>query len=224
MALGREWILFLVLGGCASIANVQTADTLGKGRLQIAIEPGAWIAANSSTASTVPRVDAAIRYGVGESFDLGLRVGSTFVEIQGKFQLLRTARWSIAFGPTLGGIASGVVSPAANGGKLAGGMLNVVAPVMFGLHLAPWGQFIIGARVQGLINFGTTNTIAMLGLGASMGFAIRAHNRLTLVPEVAVLGPIVAGGDMRSVFSDVFPGIGTPVILQLSLGFLLGAQ
>ena len=90
----RSSILMLaalvLASGCASIGSMQTADTLGKGNFQFAVEPGVWGATSISEdvdGFAVPHLDFAARYGVSETVDIGARLGSSLAELQTKFLL-----------------------------------------------------------------------------------------------------------------------------------------
>ena len=78
--------LTVTAGGCATIGTLQTANTLGKGKFQMALEPSAWGAIGSTTV-LVPNVTLAARYGLSPTLDIGGRVGSNGFEINGKLQL-----------------------------------------------------------------------------------------------------------------------------------------
>lgn len=213
--------LALSLSGCASISNVQTADTLGKGNIQAGIEPGVWGVASGSGTAIVPHVDAAVRYGVADSVDIGVRAGSSFLELQGKFLFTRAGDPNIAvsLAPTLGGF---IVA----GGGAGGGVLNIGVPVLIGIKTSGGSEFVIGPRVQTLVILGASSsgsaTAALFGVGGSLGFAWRISDNFGLMPEFAAVYP-VAGGAAASGIGSAFQGLNAGgAFIQFKLGILIG--
>lgn len=216
------------LAGCASISNVQTADTLGKGNIQVGIEPGAWGAAGAGGAAFLPHVDASIRYGVAERVDIGVRAGSSFLEFQSKFLLTTPGDPDIAvsIAPTVGGVfVFGATSSTSSSG---GGILNIGVPVLIGIKTSGGSEFIIGPRVQNFVFFGGAGTSTasgstsgyLLGLGGSVGFFWRIADNFGLLPEVSAVYPVLGAA------SQVVGGLqGTGAagaLMQFKLGVIIG--
>jgi len=209
--------------GCVSIGGVQTADTLGKGNFQFAVEPGVWSAAaiaEDVDGFLVPHVDFSARFGVSDSVDIGARFGSSLLELQSKFLLTSPSDTgkAISLAPSLAGIFLGA-------GEDVGGYANVQVPLLIGLKTGGGSEFVLGPRIANTIFFGTVGDnggiVNILSVGASVGYAARVGNSFRIMPEVALLVPVVgavsANGD-----SDAAAGF-TGGILQFKLGFLFGA-
>ncbi|MCC6335877.1 MAG: hypothetical protein IT380_18040 [Myxococcales bacterium] len=219
------------LCGCASISNVQTADTLGKGNIQVGIEPGLWGAAGQGGAAFLPHVDASVRYGVAERVDLGVRGGSSFLEFQSKFLLTTPGdpNFALSIAPTIGGvILFGVGSTSGGSASGGGGILNIGLPVLFGIKTSGGSEFVIGPRVQNLVFFGGSgvNTSSgsgsgyLLGLGGSLGFFWRIADNFGLLPEVSAVYPVL--GAASNVAGGLQGAGAGGALMQFKLGVIIG--
>lgn len=213
-------VLPLVAAGCASISNVQTADTLGRGNFQIGIEPGVLGVASGSGLATVPHIDAAVRFGVSEGVDLGVRAGFSFLELQGKFLFTRPGapNLAISFAPTVGGLVTSV-------GTSSLAWLNIGLPVLVGIKFSGGHELVIGPRLQNLVVLGGSTSaggIYGLAVGSSLGFAIRLSDFFGLLPELSAVYPVAGGAAFagQSAFSANLNAGGA--IVQFKLGFLIG--
>ena len=73
--------------GCGTISNLETARTLRKGQWQVAVE-GRFIASGAEGQGETQRtVDLAVRRGMTDDFELGLRAGFGRPELFGKLRL-----------------------------------------------------------------------------------------------------------------------------------------
>ena len=220
---GVRLVIFSLLGaGCASMSNVQTADTLGKGNFQAAIEPGLWGGASTAGVAAIPHVDASVRFGVSDRVDLGVRAGSSFLEFQSKFMFTDPANPLLAgsIAPTLGGIFASSSAQSSTGSSNAQGIFNLGVPVLVGFKLHGGHQIILGPRVQTLFVFGAGQSSVILGLGSSVGFAWRLTDNFILLPEVSAVYPVVGGDSTSTIFRDLIAGGGT--FVQFKLGILFG--
>ncbi len=208
------------LTGCASVGGVQTAETLGKGRYEIGVEPGAQLASSSSGTRGVlayPHFDAAFRYGVADHVDVGVRLGYSMLEFQSKFRFTRGggSRPVVSLAPTVGGLAI----PAA-GSTL--GVLSFAVPVLVGFKMENGHELVFSARVQNLLvltgaSGGKSASVYGLGLGGSVGYALRLGERLTVLPELAVVHPLLTVGTAGGA-----AGLGS-TIAQFKVGVLYGS-
>lgn len=207
--------------GCVSIGGVQTADTLGKGNFQFAVEPGVWGAAaiaEDVDGFLLPHVDFTARYGVTDSVDIGARFGSSLLELQTKFLLtdVNDTGKAISIAPSLVGVFFGA-------GDDAAGYANVNIPVLIGLKTSGGSELVFGPRISDIIVFGSGNgdggAANLLSVGASIGYAARVSEGFRLMPEVAVLVPVLGtatgGGDAVAGFNGG--------LIQFKLGLLFGA-
>jgi hypothetical protein len=218
-------VLALTLNvGCASMSSMQTADTLGKGRVQGAVEVGVQgltASANGSSAGIFyPHIDGAVRFGVSDSIDLGLRAGFSFLELQGKFLLTTPGdpNLAISVAPSIGGIFLG---GGTSGPTSSVALLNIALPVLIGFKFNGGHELVLGPRLQDWLVFaGGAGAGNLFGAGASVGFAWRLTDGFALMPELSAvlpfLGSAVAG---TSSGTGVTSGI---AIYQFKLGFLIG--
>ncbi len=219
MVFVRGPLVALLLGGCASISSVQTADTLGTGRLQVAVEPGVWGGTSSQGTRLLPHVDAAVRYGVTEKVDVGVRAGSSFLELGAKFLVTQPGdpRLAVSLAPAVGGMI-GPLSDGTGGPSRLGGFLNLALPVLVGFKTAGGSEFVLGPRAHGLFTFGSTPSMA-LGVGMSVGFMWRLGERVGLMPEVSVVAPVASNHEKVGLVGlDPFGAF-----VQLKVGVLFGA-
>ncbi len=219
-----------VLGtGCVSISHVQTADTLGEGHFQFAIEPGAAGAAVLSSSDVgggsiyYPHVDLALRYGITDRVDLGVRFGSSLVELQSKFLLTspEDPTKAISLAPSLMGLFLG-----SGENDALGSYINVAVPVLVGLKSSGGSEFVLGPRVT-LTNLSlgagsSSGSVTIISAGASVGYALRVSEGFRLMPEIGVSIPLVGSVDTNTTDSEVLSGFDGG-FLQFKLGFLFGA-
>ncbi|MEW6434984.1 MAG: hypothetical protein AB1730_26085 [Myxococcota bacterium] len=218
-------ISLVLMSGCASLSNVQTADTLGKGNVQVGIEPGLWGGAGSGGAVFVPHVDASIRYGVAERVDIGVRAGSSFLELQSKFLLTTPGDPNIAvsLAPTFGGLVG--ITGGSSGGSV--GLLNIGVPVLIGIKTSGGSEFVIGPRMQNILLFGGSGSgsgsIYLMGVGGSLGFFWRIADNFGLLPEIAAVYPVVGQAAASGAGATGLQGLNAGgALLQFKLGVIIG--
>jgi hypothetical protein len=211
-----------VLGtGCVSVSHVQTADTLGKGNFQFALEPGmggaAVFSGGEGASFMYPHVDLALRYGVSERVDLGLRFGSSLAELQSKFLLTspEDPDKAISLAPSLMTLLIG------SDEETGTSYTNLALPVLVGFKTKGGSEFVLGPRLTGTRISSGDSSYNVLSVGGSVGYALRVTEGFRLMPEVGVSFPIVgavsdSGGD-----SEVLSGFGNG-FAQFKLGFLFG--
>jgi hypothetical protein len=205
------------LVGCASINSYQTAETLGEGKMQVHVAPGLGLVSGS----TAPRLDVGILYGMGETMDLGLRVGGTLLpgislglggttgssfapnlEVLFKNQFSDRANkdLAISLAPSLGvGFASG------------GTALSLSVPVLIGIAVGEH-QLVLGPKVVDYLIFGGPSATNVLNVGATVGFAAKITDSLKILPEVGLMLPILSSAGAGS----------TSLVLQFGVGVLFG--
>ncbi|MFT3714207.1 MAG: hypothetical protein QM817_41620 [Archangium sp.] len=205
---------------------MQTADTLGRGNFQVGVETGVLSAASSSAPigdgnpSWIPHVDVSARFGVSEGVDLGLRAGLSFLELQGKFLFTKPGeRVAVSFAPTAGGLLLGGSGSSASS---IVGLLNVGLPVLIGFKTSGGSEFVIGPRVQNLVLLAGTSTVYGVGVGGSIGFAIRFTENFGLMPEASIVVPVAGAAAFASQFQSASV-LGTGLFFfQFKIGVLVG--
>lgn len=227
----NRWMSLAALGagltlsaGCATAVNVQRASTVGKGNFEGGIEPGVWGAVGSAGGSTaagiLPHVDFAFRYGLAERFDLGVRLGSSFVEAQFKGMFTDPdSSFVVSLAPQVGGIFVGGVS---TGGSSTGsaGILNIGVPLMLGLKWGAGHELVVSPRVQNWLLLGGGSVGYVLGVGGSIGNAFQLGENFAIMPEVGVVAPVYASAQGGGAFAST--GLNSSVIYTFKLGLLIG--
>jgi hypothetical protein len=204
------WLL-----ACATVGTMQTADTVGRGRTQVGVEPAAWSAGVEGVGITLPYGGISARYGIHEHVDLGLRLGTGGTELMGKWQLVKAPAFSLAVQGSVGGYGFGI------GGTDLGFVVAQAGPIA-GFNLGPH-QIVVGPKVHDWSAFGEVGKISanghVLSLGTSVGVAFRLGPRVRILPEGAWVAPVWMGGDTSFTEGASGPGMGG-VLSQYSLAFL----
>lgn len=201
---------------CATLGSLQTADTVGAGRLQVGVEPGVTALlprTSSELPSLTPQFDVSVRYGAAERLDLGVRAGQSGLGLETKV-MLTPREWPllVSVAPAL----SAKLEPSGEPLSIVGETFGAALPLLIGVRLGPH-QLVLGPRVQGFVflpNDGATSSYRVVLAGGTVGVALRVSRAVAVMPELALLLPVVQGGDA--------PRLGAGVPVQLKLGFLLG--
>lgn len=215
------------LCACVAISSVQTADTLGAGRLQVGLEPGVAGAIQTSTGVTLaPAADVAVRYGAAERLDVGARLGQSGLELQLKVMVTPPgARVAVSLAPHLAGqlrfVSNG--SPESTPSlDVTGLLVNGGLPLLVGLRLGPH-QLVVGPRVHVLASVPSTATepaSRRFATGGSVGVSLRVSRSVAVMPEVALLVPLSPGPPVATM--DTLTQLSAGLLVQTRLAFLLG--
>ncbi|WP_343073237.1 hypothetical protein [Pyxidicoccus fallax] len=212
-----------------SVSHVQTADTLGSGKFQFAVEPGVGGAAVIDSdvgggSIYYPHIDLAARYGVSDGVDLGVRFGSSLVELQSKFLLTdsRDPNKAISLAPSVTGMFLGTGD---EGDDASISYVNLSLPLLVGFKTSGGSEFVLGPRVSGTRISGSAledgAAVNILSVGASVGYALRVTEGFRLMPEVGVSMPVLGEVNTTQTDSEVASGFGGGFV-QFKLGFLFG--
>jgi len=185
-------VLVLVVLGCAPLAPYHRAQALGYGNWELGIETGGTgnIAERGGQGS--PTLDVAFRYGVGEQTDLGVRAGSSGVELVMKlgFTDPRYADVSVSIAPSASGAFVDTEELSTAYGALH-------APVLVGIPLVEGHEVQLAGglltHLQGRPR--DHDSLWSLGATAAVGYAWEATKEVTLLPQVAFYFPFVRSGD-----------------------------
>jgi hypothetical protein len=219
LAGGLSWVALSAMG-CVSLSSVQTADTLGAGRLQLGIEPGVAGLVDPSTRAVAvsPAADFSVRYGALDRLDLGARLGQSGLELQAKLMVTpRSSPFIVSFAPHLAGQLR-VDSRLA----ITGQIINLGLPLLLGLRLGRH-QLILGPRLHVLGSLPADRAEParrVLAVGGSIGLSIRISSAVQVLPELALVAPLEPQPllDRADTFSQLTGG----VLAQARLGFLIG--
>jgi hypothetical protein len=196
------------LTGC-SYSNLGLARTLDKGRVQFAAAPGgmANVGNYSGKKKDTPygQLDLAVRYGVTDHTELGLKLWLGGAVVDGKLSLLRSDGNSgidVAIDPGLG-IRLGNVAP----------VIGVVQlPVLIGFNFGG-NQLVLAPKLVDEISLGSLQMGHTLLVGSSVGYAFKVGNNFRLMPEVTVMYPTLTNSSFSGASS---------VIVQGGVGLLFG--
>jgi hypothetical protein len=217
------WVGLVCASGCASVGNVQRADTVGKGNYQVGLEPGVQFVSQGGTTVPYPHLDASFRFGVGDGVDLGLRAGWSFLEAQGKFLLTKPGNPGViaSLAPTLGGIFLGV-------GAAGAGFLHFALPALIGIPVGEH-ELVIGPRIQGYYAFAAAAGAGSAGAlvlapGSTIGFAFQVTESVAIMPEFGLVVPVVGSVGATGVPTMTGTSLGGGVLGQFKLGILVGKK
>ncbi len=203
----------MLCSACATFGTHQTARPIDKGSLQVGIEPGMWHVKDSGAA---PVANLTARYGFGNRWDLGLRLGTAGVGVSSKFALTNpySRRWAVA------------VAPSASTVPMGHWPVHVQLPLLVGLGLGPH-ELTLAPKLQGWSHVRTLQAnrkrSTLLAAGVSVGGSIRIARGVRILPEVTFARPFVGVLETRAAFSDVELRPGHS-LYQVSLGVLLGGE
>ncbi|MBX7115682.1 MAG: hypothetical protein K1X64_15240 [Myxococcaceae bacterium] len=222
--------------GCIAMGSAQKADTLGKGHLQFGVEPGAFgfvLPPNAATTSNflvLPDFNASFRYGLTDTADIGVRAGTSMLELGTKLLLTDPSNdfIAISLAPSVNGAYIGL---GGNGATMGFGTANVQIPALVGFKFGQGSEFVLGPRVNNAFFFGNSNTgssggsgvVYEMSLGASIGVAFQLTDFFALMPEFSALVPVVTTFSSQSgntSTSGTGPGLGPR--FGFHLNFLLG--
>ena len=221
----RPWLPLIALAGTGCISTsfgtVQTANTLGRGKVQVAFEPAveAKLGVNSGLSGS-GAID--VRVGAGESLDVNVRVGISGVELGGKYQFTDKATPSkvLSIAPSFGGFYFGQAA-----GRASLSLYGQI-PVLFGLQVGEGSQLIFGPKLHGWYTSGvptfgfpvvaSSAPAFALSLGSSVGFSAKVSDSVRVLPEFTFLYPVVGTSPLND--------RGTDLLAQFSRGVLLGGD
>ncbi len=219
----RHVLLALLLTGCSTVSTVQTAHTLGKGRTQVALETGEQALVTRDTLRAYPVAGIAVRHGVSERVDLGVRVGPSGVEALVKVQLTPPPPGVVvSLAPQLGAYAW-------DPGGVEIRAYNVALPVLIGFPLPHEHQLVLGPRVHGhsfALSAGSANGfVDVLSAGGTVGVAWKmpSARAVRIVTEIGALRPLLTWAER----SDGIGGVSFRAdrwTLQANLAFLIGGS
>ncbi len=107
-----------------------------------------------------------------------------------------------------------------SGGNTQEGIFDVAVPLLVGFKLAGGHQLILGPRVQAFVIVANGLATPIVAPGSSVGFLWQVSDNFGLLPEFAVLVPVVGGATSGRL---LFQGLDTgAAFVQFKLGLLFG--
>jgi hypothetical protein len=221
-------VVTVAASGCLSLTTFQTADTNGRGKLQMALEGSSTGITTPSGSVSIPTSNVAARYGVTDNVDIGARVGTVGGELMAKVRLSGApGQLSLALAPSVGGISLG-------GASLLSAQLPVLVGVPLGQHqlvLSPKVHIYRASAIGDTTSEnGTTQVTAsasLISAGTGVALALKLGESLRIVPELSVIYPLMVTGS-ASDGSTTETGSGmvnaNGAIYQAGIGLLFGGN
>jgi hypothetical protein len=214
-----------LLTACPSFTTMGTARTLDKGKGQFYVATGVMSLqsfqqdANGDRLSlTLPSFEFGGRYAVTDRFELGGKVWPIGAELNGKVALLRT--------PQLGAGLNVALAPAVSvyafsaGDSTSATYAWIHLPLLLGIGVPGGSELTIGPRVSDMLVASKSDTLNVVFLGGSLGYAWRLGDGVRILPEVTFAYPVSADVGGQGV-TDLEPRGG---MLQVNVGLLLGGE
>ncbi|MDY7231129.1 hypothetical protein [Hyalangium rubrum] len=237
-------LLLLQATACVGVTNTLTADTVGKGKTQVAIAPSyvRGMGEGMGEAGFLVGAQAQVLHGVSNTSDVGARltyqraflnddfdstgadstVAGYGAEFLSRFQISRSNKLILSVAPSVG--YNRLSASASQGNVSVSSGINAFQaklPLLVGVPVGEH-QFVASLSVSDAIflsgsdELGNTNTI---NAGATVGFAARIPGTsVRIIPEVGMLYPLVGS----------IPGEGSSFnesggfYLQFGLGVMFG--
>lgn len=163
-----------------------------------------------------PVTNVTARYGFGERWDLGLRLGTSGVGVSGKFGLGDPYARTLAL----------ALAPSVSAASWGRRPIHVQVPLVMGLLVGPH-ELIVTPKLQAWSSARTIQSrrkrSTVIAAGMSLGASVRIAPGVRILPEVTFVRPFLGSISGRGAFSDVELRPGLP-LYQVSLGVLLGGE
>jgi hypothetical protein len=216
---GTIRLLTLLLVCACSASATQRARTAGAGKVQLGIEPGLGTYLPATEEPLYPALDVALRVGVTERFDVGVRMGSSHAQLQTKLQLTDADGPIVSIAPQLSTKGFGTI--VGEEGSPSGPVRSTTVglPVLVDLPTTERSAVVLGPAIQ-YSHLGSPTHLSphWIHAGGSVGYAASFGGSFTLLPEVGVLQGLCC--DPRD--QPTPPTDGAYRIVQARLGFLFG--
>jgi hypothetical protein len=204
-------MLALSLLACATIGTLQRAQTVGEGDFEWAIEPGYWGVSSETTGVALPYGNIAARWGLTDRVDIGGRVGFAGTEFLAKARLTGDdAPVVVSVAPTVGGLFAG-----------GGGFINAQLPVIVDVPVGK-NALVLAPKISTMTATVGGEYATLWSAGASMGYALRLSDTVTVLPEFARVWPV--GGTYVGTYGSEAQGVGDANVSlhQASVAFVFG--
>jgi hypothetical protein len=240
--LGLGALASLCLTGCPSFATLKTARALDPGQLQVTAASevlGMAAPSGKGVGGVKPDMIAAMRYGVADGFDVGVRLEPVEgVSADTTIQIVRSRAIDVALGP--GGGYFQAPGPIGYEPKaieeLATSPLYTIwsasVPLLVGFNFPGGHQLVVAPRATAYFaqpgNPGGNPTPGGVEIfaGGSLGLSIKTSHALRVMPEIDVTKPVAwtGRGENECLAAACAPFLQSAVIVQGGLAFVLGAD
>jgi hypothetical protein len=205
VGLGVLFLACAALVGCPSVATLVTATPLGKGNIEVTIQPGAAgvvlpsdsqpfasdPGGGSDKTLWIPMINTSFRYGFSDTLDMGVSLrGYSLFSIDLKLNLINTQNIAVSVAPSLG--ASFVL------------ILQPELPLLVDIKLSESFRVNLGAKYAPMILLSSGKSDHFFG--GSIGFEFEMAGSFWIAPNVSVLAASTDRGIEAMPFFNV--GIG----------------
>jgi hypothetical protein len=220
--------LMTLLTGCPSFTTMGTARTLPEKKGQFYIAPGYMqlssfqrdTAANKSVSIGFPTVEFGGRYGITDRFELGGKAWFFGAELDAKLALLRSERLDSGVNVSLAPGLSYMNFTSGGTGSTHASYAWFHLPLLIGFATGGGGELTVGPRVSDMLVSSNGNTVNVVWLGGSLGYAIRIGEGMRVLPEVTFSYPASASAGGVTVTELTPKG----AAIQVNLGLLFGGE
>jgi hypothetical protein len=202
-----RWLLAcfaaLSLTGCPSAANLSSARTLDRGRVQAFGALSAYgLRGSDGSLVALPQIDVGARYGLTDRVELGARAWFIGASVDSKLALVRPesaeSGLNVSVAPGVGYQGSwGLYGSLVDSNAGATSVVSLSLPLLFGIRFRGSHELTFGLRgIDQLLLSSRSGRIEaghLVWLGGSVGAGFRVAPSVRLVPEVGAVYPFVPG-------------------------------
>lgn len=178
----------LMMSSCASVSTMQTAGTVPEGEVRWAIATTGTGGNGDTKPSADPNFEAAVRYGVSENADIGLKINFLGAQIGAKYQFLR-GDFDLSMGLEAGYQwvrSSGTEDPSSH-------VLEFQLPILMEYHFNPYVGLAFGPKFMGVyvVETDTREDIwqnSGFYVGLMIGLPLRLTEGIWFQPEFNIYG------------------------------------
>jgi hypothetical protein len=201
------------LTGCPSYSTMGLARPLRKGSMQTVVSPEAQGVASGLTV-VWPQTELGVRYGVTDSFELGIKAWLFGLALEGKIGLLESPTMEsgvdLSFNPSASYMGIGWGFGGVN-------LITVSLPLLVGFNFGG-NQLVLGPKlVDHMVIAGGVGNL--LNVGLSLGYAIKLGDEFRLMPEISATTPIFGQAGSAVGFGFV-PG----AMVHVGIGIMFGGK
>ena len=198
----RQWTLGLfllasiALTGCVGVTTQHTATPIPKGDVEFGVVPGAIGAVAPGGSAIVPNLELALRYGISDTVDFGVKITGPLVTADVNVALILQDNFALSLDPTVGLLYFSIDDATF---IWLSGLLPVLADVV-----KTDGMTVVAGAKVGYIYISASDSngdeeISGSGdgftLGATVGAKFRLSKNFAIMPSFDILTPTEALGD-----------------------------
>ena len=178
----------MLLNACASMSTMQTAGVVPEGEVRWAIATsGTGADGEHVAASAEPNFEAAVRYGVAENVDVGLKLSLLGVQVGGKYQMMR-GDFDLSVGAEAGYQWLKSKDTGGDPDDPSTHLITIQVPVLMEYHFNPYVGLAFGPKLAAVLPVKTDNRSDIwhdkgFYIGWMMGLPLRLTTGVWFQPE-----------------------------------------